>query len=101
MGLPAFPAIEASFADAAGRAPLTLSLFLLGFAVSPLICGPLADRFGRRATLLDGLLLFVLAAGACALAPSFNVLLACRLVQGLAAGGCTILPFAIVRDVFV
>ncbi|WPO39851.1 multidrug effflux MFS transporter [Tardiphaga sp. 42S5] len=100
MGLPGLPAIEASFADAAGRGPLTLSLFLAGFAISPLICGPLADRFGRRATLLDGLLLFSIAAGACALAPSFTVLLAFRLLQGLAAGACAILPFAIVRDLF-
>lgn len=100
MGLPGLPAIEASFADAAGRGPLTLSLFMAGFAISPLICGPLADRFGRRATLLDGLLLFSIAAGACALAPSFTVLLACRLLQGLAAGACAILPFAIVRDLF-
>lgn len=100
MGLPGFPAIEASFVDAAGRSPLTLSLFLAGFAISPLICGPLADRFGRRATLLDGLLLFSLAAGACALAPSFTVLLVCRLIQGFAAGACAILPIAIVRDLF-
>jgi MFS transporter, DHA1 family, multidrug resistance protein len=100
MGLPGLPAIEATFADAAGRGPLTLSLFLAGFAISPLICGPLADRFGRRATLLDGLLLFSIAAGACALAPSFNTLLVFRLLQGLAAGACAILPFAIVRDVF-
>jgi DHA1 family bicyclomycin/chloramphenicol resistance-like MFS transporter len=50
--------------------------------------------------LLDGLLLFSIAAGACALAPSFTVLLAFRLLQGLAAGACAILPFAIVRDVF-
>ena len=101
MGLPGFPAIEAAFPDAAGRSPLTLSLFMAGFAISPLIAGPLADRFGRRATLLDGLLIFSLAAGACALAPSFNVLLACRLLQGFAAGACAILPIAIVRDLFV
>jgi DHA1 family bicyclomycin/chloramphenicol resistance-like MFS transporter len=100
MGLPGLPAIEATFADAAGRGPLTLSLFLAGFAISPLLCGPIADRFGRRATLLDGLLLFSIAAGACALAPSFNMLLVFRLLQGLAAGACAILPFAIVRDVF-
>jgi DHA1 family bicyclomycin/chloramphenicol resistance-like MFS transporter len=100
MRLPGLPAIEASFADAAGRGPLTLILFLAGFAISPLICGPLADRFGRRATLLDGLLLFSIAAGACALAPSFTMLLVFRLLQGLAAGACAILPFAIVRDVF-
>ena len=100
MGLPGLPAIEATFADAAGQGPLTLSLFLAGFAISPLICGPLADRFGRRAILLDGLLLFSLAAAACAFAPSFTVLLVCRMLQGLAAGACAILPFAIVRDVF-
>lgn len=101
MGLPGLPAIESTFADAAGRGPLTLSLFMAGFAISPLICGPLADRFGRRAMLLDGLLLFSLAAGACALAPNFTVLLACRLLQGFAAGACAILPIAIVRDLFV
>ena len=101
MGLPGLPAIEATFADAVGRGPLTLSLFMAGFAISPLICGPLADRFGRRAMLLDGLLLFSLAAGACALAPNFPVLLACRLLQGFAAGACAILPIAIVRDLFV
>lgn len=101
MGLPGFPALEATFPDAVGRSPLTLSLFMAGFAISPLICGPLADRFGRRATLLDGLLIFSLAAGACALAPNFTVLLACRLLQGFAAGACAILPIAIVRDLFV
>jgi DHA1 family bicyclomycin/chloramphenicol resistance-like MFS transporter len=100
MGLPGLPAIEATFADAAGQGPLTLSLFLAGFAISPLICGPLADRFGRRAILLDGLLLFSLAAAACAWAPTFTILLVCRMLQGLAAGACAILPFAIVRDVF-
>ena len=100
MGLPGLPAIEATFADAAGRGPLALSLFLAGFAISPLICGPLADRFGRRAILLDGLLLFSLAAAACAWAPSFTILLACRMLQGLAAGACAILPFAMVRDLF-
>ncbi len=100
MGLPGIPAIEASFADAAGRGPLTLSLFLVGFAISPLISGPLADRFGRRLTLLAGLVVFIVAASACALAPSFQILLAFRLVQGLAAGACAVTPFAIVRDVF-
>ncbi|WP_158742929.1 multidrug effflux MFS transporter [Acidisphaera sp. L21] len=100
MGLPGIPAIEATFADAAGRGPLTLSLFLVGFAISPIICGPLADRFGRRWTLLVGLGVFSIAATGCALAPSFHALLAVRMVQGLAAGCCAIVPFAVVRDLF-
>lgn len=100
MGLPGIPAIESTFADAAGRGPLTLSLFLAGFALSPLVGGPLADRFGRRGVLMVGLLLFSIAAGACALATSFDMLLFFRLLQGLSAGACVILPLAIVRDVF-
>ncbi len=100
MGLPGIPSIERTFVDASGRGALTLSLFLLGFSIAPLVCGPVADRFGRRPTLLGGLLLFSLAAAACAFAPTFDTLLAFRLLQGLAAGGCVVLPLAIVRDLF-
>jgi len=100
MGLPGIPSIEESFAGAAGHGALTLSLFLAGFAVSPLCCGPLADRFGRRSTVAAGLLAFAFAAGACVFAPTLFALLTCRLVQGIAAGACVIMPLAIVRDVF-
>lgn len=100
MGLPGIPSIERSFPDAAGSGSLTLSLFLAGFAVAPLVGGPIADRFGRRPSLLVGLLLFSLAATACVFAPSFKILLVCRLLQGIAAGGCVVLPLAIVRDLF-
>ena len=100
MGLPGIPAMEAAFPGAAGHGALTLSLFLAGFSLSPLTCGPLADRFGRRPMLLVGLFLFTLAAAACAVAPSFHVLLGFRLLQGVAAGACVILPVAIVRDLF-
>ena len=101
MGLPAIPAIEATFGDAAGRGPLTLSLFLAGFAVAPLAAGPIADRFGRRPTLLAALACYVPSAAMCAFAPSFTLLLAFRLLQGVAAGTCIILPLAITRDLFV
>jgi DHA1 family bicyclomycin/chloramphenicol resistance-like MFS transporter len=100
MGLPAIPQIEAHFPNAAGHGPLTLSLFLVGFAISPLLCGPLADRFGRRRTLLTGLVGLMVTASAAAAAPSFDILLGFRLLQGFAAGACAIIPFAIVRDVF-
>jgi len=100
MGLPGIPSIEASFPTSGGHGALTLSLFLAGFAISPLACGPLADRFGRRAILAFGLLLFTLAATASALSGSFQTLLWCRLVQGVAAGACVIMPLTIVRDVF-
>jgi MFS transporter, DHA1 family, multidrug resistance protein len=98
MSLPAVPAIESNFHLAAGQGGLTLSLFLAGYAVSPLFGGPLADRFGRRPILILSLMLFTLSALACAFSPGFGVLLFFRLLQGCASGISTTMPLAIVRD---
>ncbi|MGE4539169.1 MAG: multidrug effflux MFS transporter [Desulfovibrio sp.] len=100
MNLPAIPEIEASFQMPQGQGSLTLSLFLLGFAVAPLFGGPLADRYGRRITLLFALATNTLAAFACGLSPSFHILLFSRLVQGIACGVCILVPLAILRDMF-
>ncbi|SME88379.1 MFS transporter, DHA1 family, bicyclomycin/chloramphenicol resistance protein [Tistlia consotensis] len=100
MNLPAVPGIEASFGEPSGQGALTLSLFVAGFLISPLIGGPLADRFGRRPSLLGALSAFALASLVCAAAPSFLTLLLGRFLQGTAAGMGVVLPLAIVRDVF-
>ncbi|SNT27089.1 MFS transporter, DHA1 family, bicyclomycin/chloramphenicol resistance protein [Granulicella rosea] len=98
MSLPAVPAIERDFSLVAGHGSLTLSLFLAGYALTPLAGGPLADRFGRRPVLIVSLALFAAAALACTLAQSFTMLLVCRLLQGCASGVSVALPLAIVRD---
>jgi DHA1 family bicyclomycin/chloramphenicol resistance-like MFS transporter len=98
MSLPAIPAIEHAFGIAEGRGGLTVSLFLAGYALTPLVGGPLADRFGRRLVLLISLILFGTSAFACSFVPSYTMLLACRLLQGCASGVATTLPLAIVRD---
>lgn len=98
MGLPAMPVIETHFALLAGRGSLTLSVFLAGFAVTPLFGGPLSDRFGRRPVLIGALLVYALAALGCAVTPNFGMLLISRVLQGSAAGVCVSLPLAIIRD---
>lgn len=100
MNLPAIPEIEATFQIAQGQGSLTLSLFLLGFAIAPLFGGPLSDRHGRRKTLLVALATNTLAAICCSLPASFSFLLFFRLVQGFACGVCILVPLAIVRDNF-
>src|SRR5690606_38073749 len=60
--------------------------------------GILSDRFGRKPVILFSLLLYTLAAQLCSLAPSFELLLGSRLLQGLAAGLCLAIPIAIIRD---
>jgi MFS transporter, DHA1 family, multidrug resistance protein len=98
MSLPTVPAIEHEFGIAAGRGSLTMSLFLAGYAVTPLVGGPLADRFGRRPVLFVALVIFAVSALACSLSPNFAVMLVCRLMQGCASGVATTMPVAIVRD---
>jgi DHA1 family bicyclomycin/chloramphenicol resistance-like MFS transporter len=63
----------------AGQGALTFSVFVAGLAVSPLLGGILSDRFGRKPVIQFSLLLYVLAAVLCSLAPSFELLLGAQL----------------------
>ena len=80
---------------------LILSLFMAGFAVGHIIFGPLCDRLGRRPTLLIGCAVFTFAAFGCAIAPSVQILVFCRFLQGIGASAGPVISFAIVRDLFV
>lgn len=81
-------------------AALTVSLFMAGFAVGQLTGGRLSDRRGRKPMLLAGLICYTAASIACALSPSGSVLVAARLLQGIGAGACSVLSFAMVQDLF-
>ncbi len=98
--LPALPAIQVAFAASPAAAQLAFSLSTLAIAFATLVFGPLSDRFGRRPTLLGGLLVYLAGTMACLLAPSLELLIVGRIVQ--AAGGCAgmVLSRAIVRDLY-
>lgn len=98
MSLPAQPTLSAVFGVDRATAQLTLGLFLAGFAAGQLVAGFLSDAFGRRRVLLAGLALFTAAGVACALAPSIEILLAARVVQGLGSAASPVIARAMVRD---
>ncbi|WP_394755331.1 multidrug effflux MFS transporter [Rhodoferax sp.] len=98
--LPALPALSAGFGAPMAQAQLTLSALLLAFGVSQLVWGPLADRFGRRPILLIGMSAYVLASTASTLAPSMEMLIVWRTVQGAAMGAGVMCARAIVRDLY-
>jgi DHA1 family bicyclomycin/chloramphenicol resistance-like MFS transporter len=79
---------------------LTLSGFLLGFALGQMIFGPISDRFGRRPVLFAGLGLYLAASLVCTFAPDIRVLIAGRVLQGMAACAGPVLGRAIVRDIY-
>ncbi|MFE1665306.1 DHA2 family efflux MFS transporter permease subunit [Microbacterium sp. P02] len=64
--------------------------YTLVFASLLLLFGSLADRFGRRRMLLIGVIVFALSSVLAALAPTGELLILSRLVQGI--GGAMILP---------
>lgn len=77
-----------------------LSAYMVGFGFAQLVFGPLTDRFGRRAPLMIGLAIYIAAALAAVLAPSFTTLLILRAVQGIGAAGTRVVAQSAVRDRF-
>ena len=100
MYLPALPAIVDDFATSSAAVQLTLTGTLVGLALGQLLIGPLSDAVGRRAPLIAGTALHVVASVSCALAPNITVLGALRVVQGLGAAAAAVIAMAVVRDLF-
>ena len=98
--LPSFHAIGRDFHVGPVAVQQTLSVFLFAFAFMMLFYGTLSDSFGRRPVILVALSLYTLASLGAVFAPSFSALLACRAVQGLAAGAGSVIGQAIVQDRF-
>lgn len=73
----------------------TVNAYTLSFAVFLLTASALGDRFGRRRMFVAGLLLFVAASAACAMAPSIGWLIGARAVQGL--GAAIVMPLALAQ----
>jgi len=67
-----------------------LTGYLLPLSALLLIGGSLGDRFGRRRIFVVGVVWFAASSLLCAVAPTLNVLIAARLLQG--AGGALLVP---------
>jgi len=76
------------------------SLNFLGFFLSSLFVGPLADAFGRRPILLIGSLVFVFGGIISFLASNIEFFLLGRLIQGVGVGAPAVLGIAILGDIY-
>jgi DHA1 family bicyclomycin/chloramphenicol resistance-like MFS transporter len=99
--LPALPYMgEALGISEENERQFVISSYMFGFGVAQLAFGPLSDRFGRRAPLLVGMGIYIIAAIAAAFSPTFGVLLALRFVQGLGAAATRVIATSVVRDTY-
>lgn len=97
---PSFPQMMHFYETTEAMMQLTLSLNFLGFFLASLLCGPLADSFGRRKVILGGSLLFVGGSAICVFAPSIWIMLLGRLVQGLGVSAPVTVCLAVVADIY-
>ena len=100
MYLPALPKMAAALRTTSACINLTLILFMVSFSVGTLLWGPLSDRYGRKPTLLAGLLLFTLSGALCAVAANGYQLVVFRILQGLSGGAAPSMATALVKDLY-
>ncbi len=78
----------------------SFSAYLLTATTTLPIYGKLADTYGRKPLFLSAMALFLLGSLLCGLAGSMEVLIACRAVQGLGAGGLLTITITLAGDLF-
>lgn len=77
---------------------LVIVAYVALFGVAQLVYGPLADAFGRRNVLLSALVIFILGSILCVAAPSFELFLLARALQGVGAAATRVIATTVVRD---
>jgi DHA1 family bicyclomycin/chloramphenicol resistance-like MFS transporter len=98
--LPGMPSIAADLGASDTLAQATMSACMVGLALGQLVYGPWSDRSGRRIPLLIGVGAFVLLSLLCAIAPTIELLLIARFLQGFAGAAGLVISRAVVRDLF-
>lgn len=100
MYLPSLPAMVKYFDTSVSMVQTGLTFSMLGLAFGQLVFGPLSDKYGRRLPLLISLFLFIAATFACIFAPTIEIFVALRFLQGIAASGGIVIARSIATDKF-
>lgn len=98
---PALPEIAQYFHISQGHSQLTITLFLLGYAIGQLIYGPLANRFGRKPAFYIGIAVATIGSLISIVSEplhSFNALILGRLLEALGSSAGLVISFTIIGD---
>ena len=99
--LPSLPVIAAELSP--GKIPqaaLILTFFIIGMGIGTFFVGPLSDAYGRKPVVYFGLTIYSVGAVLCWTAPTLELMLTARALQGLGAAGPRVVSTAIIRDLY-
>lgn len=96
--LPALPIMPGELNTTASNIQMTIGVMTFGIALGQLLSGPISDTMGRKLPLIIGNLLCVISGIICAYAPSIEILLLGRFLQGLTGSIGVVIAKAIARD---
>ncbi len=98
MYLPSLPIMPGELNTSASSIQMTIGIMTFGIALGQLFGGPISDTLGRKTPLVIGNLLCVISSLICAYAPSIEILLLGRFLQGLTGSIGVVIAKAIARD---
>jgi DHA1 family bicyclomycin/chloramphenicol resistance-like MFS transporter len=99
--LPALDVIGASIGTVSNSEDQGLIIMIfLGLGIGPLLFGPISDSIGRKPMVYLGFAIFVAASILCVEAPSYEVMIAGRILQGIGLSAPRTICISIVRDTF-
>ncbi len=96
----AIPAIRADLRASAPQIQWVIDVYTLALASLLLLAGAAGDRFGRRRVFQTGLSVFALGSLLCSVAPSIQLLIAARLIQGIGASMMNPVALSIITQIF-
>lgn len=96
--VPGLPELAQDLRTSPSAVQLTVTACLVGLAVGQLLAGPLSDVLGRRTPLVLGVTVYTAGALLCAVAPTVELLVVFRFVQGVGGAFALVIAYAAVRD---
>ncbi|MES2433933.1 MAG: multidrug effflux MFS transporter [Pseudomonadota bacterium] len=98
MYLPAMPKIQSDLATTMQAVQWTIVAYFLAFGVAQMVYGPWADQAGRKPPMYAGLALFMVGTVICAVAPTVEILIFGRFIQGIGGAANMVVLRAMIRD---
>ncbi|QYJ93026.1 MFS transporter [Shewanella spartinae] len=92
------PQIAAELNATESQLHIAFSIYLAGMATTMLLAGKLADSLGRKPVAITGAVIFIAASLLGGAAEQVGPFLMARFAQGIGAGSCYVVAFAILRD---